>query len=508
MSGSCSIKIKNVWIADGSGAPLRKGEVLVGDGRILALEPGASGGAAAERILEFRGAVLAPGFIDAHGHSDLSLPAAPEAFSKVSQGVTCEIAGNCGLSAFPLTSRNREHLEELYANYSFPLTWDTLAGYRARVAECAPAMDMELLAGHNTLRAAAAGYEKETLSPGELREMLRLADETLEQGALGFSFGLLYVPGKFAPESEVTALMRVAAKRDKICTVHLRSEGDRLLESLEEMILCAREAGLKKLHVSHFKTAGAANFSKLDRAIEMIREARERGIRVTCDRYPYTRSMTQLSVILPGKWADLDDSAIGKRLQAPEARLRLAEEIRNGRSAGYWDTVTLVSTAAPAYQSQQGLPLSSCGPDPALAVTELLAADAAGTTAAFSGMSKENLKRILALPFTVAGSDGNALPADERFGRAHPRAFGTLPRFLKQLLESGVSPEEAVRRATGLTAEIFGLKERGLVRTGAMADLVIFDPDELEAPEDFRSPATPASGILCTLKAGRTVFSR
>ena len=253
---------RDLWLADGSGAPLRRSAVLAGDGKILAVEPDLPR-SAAERTVELGGRILAPGFIDVHGHSDLALPARPEGFGKISQGITTEIMGNCGLSAFPLTGRNREHLQELWAQYGVTLDWSDFRGWRAALSARAPKLRAEALAGHNTLRAAVAGYETETLTSAQLEEMKTLLDAELAAGAAGLSSGLLYVPGKFAPPGEIVELMRVAARRDRLYATHLRSEGNELLEALGETIDCAREAGLRRLHISHFKTAGAVSYTHL-----------------------------------------------------------------------------------------------------------------------------------------------------------------------------------------------------------------------------------------------------
>lgn len=500
---------RDLWLADGSGAPLRRSAVLAGDGKILAVEPDLPRSAAG-RTVELGGRILAPGFIDVHGHSDLALPARPEGFGKISQGITTEIMGNCGLSAFPLTGRNREHLQELWAQYGVTLDWSDFRGWRAALSARAPKLRAEALVGHNTLRAAVAGYETETLTSAQLEEMKTLLDAELAAGAAGLSSGLLYVPGKFAPPGEIVELMRVAARRDRLYATHLRSEGNELLESLGETIDCAREAGLRRLHISHFKTAGAANWEKLDAALELLEEAQKGGIAVTVDRYPYTESMTQLSVILPGKAGDLDDSALSRLLHSTEEREKLALELAASRPAAYWKTVTLVSTRSSAGRNHAGQTIAAlaerAGRTPAEFAVELLAEDAAGTTAAFRGMSPENMRRILGLPFCMMGSDENARPADDSIGRCHPRGFGSAARFLRLRLDAGSPIEAAVRQMTGLAAETFQLADRGLVRPGLCADLAAFDPDEVDGTADFSNPHTPAAGIIFTVTGGEFVY--
>ena len=499
--------IRNVWLADGTGTPLRKCACLTDDaGRIAAIEKEFSA-CAAETTVEGRGEVLAPGFIDAHGHSDISALASPECFSKISQGATAEVCGNCGLSTFPATPENRAHLNELYANYGKEVVWSSCAEYLEAGENAGTLLGLYPLCGHNTLRAAVRGYAEGEASAEEIGKMCGLLDEALAQGAPGLSFGLLYTPGVFASPDEIGALMARVAKAGKICTAHLRSEGDKLLESVSEMIELAIEAGLKRFHISHMKTAGKANLHKLAPLLDLIKEVRSRGLEISCDRYPYTESMTQLSVILPGAWGKMDDGTLKRVLADPETRLRLAEELRKSRTAEEWERCRIVSCTHPRYRAFQGQKITSAGPDPALTAAEILAFDPVNAQAAFSGMSEENMRTILQLPFCVGGSDGNALPPDRRFGPSHPRAFGALAKFVRLLLDMGSSPENAVRKVTGLTAELFSLPGAGRIAPGRRADMVLFDPDTIDGQADFSAPETPASGMSYVFKNGKIVYS-
>ena len=499
--------IKNVWLADGTGKPLRRGACLTAhDGTVAAVEKEFSG-CCAEEVFDGRGAILSPGFIDAHGHSDISALSAPECFSKVSQGVTTEIIGNCGLSAFPLTPENKEHLEILYRNYDFPLTWETGSDYLETVQGSACRLSLVPLVGHNTLRAAVRGYEKGACSARELERMCQLLERELKSGAAGLSFGLLYTPGLFAEADEIAALMKTAAMQNKICTAHLRSEGDRLLESISEMVGLALEAGLKRFHVSHLKTAGLANHGKLDKVLELFEDAERRGVEITCDRYPYIESMTQLSVALPAPWSELDDEALKKKLCSTEEQRVLMADLRIAREPEYWERCRLVNTPHPRFVSYRGRKVTSIPGDVVENVVELLSFDPVNCQAAFSGMSEENMKRIIKLPFCVAGSDGNALPGDSRFGTSHPRAFGAVARFLRLCLDEGCSIEESVRKVTQKSCEIFGLADRGVLLPGKRGDLVVFDPDGIDSKADFVSPETPAEGIVCVVKNSEMIYN-
>lgn len=499
--------IKNVWVADGSGASLKKCACLIGhDGRISALEKEFPG-CAADSQLDGKGMILAPGFIDAHGHSDISALADSGCFSKISQGITTEVCGNCGLSVFPVTPENRGHLTELYDNYGVDINWHDHLEYSRYCANNSERLSLVPLCGHNTLRAAVMGYEKHDASSEDIKNMTALLETAFQQGVRGLSFGLLYTPGCFADADEINALMRTAAKYDRICTAHLRSEGDKLLESAEEMLSLSREAGLKKFHFSHLKTAGKKNHGKLDALLALFEDAENQGIRISCDRYPYTESMTQLSVVLPGTWGELDDVALKRLLKNPEEKAELLKELRKAKDEDYWRMCRIVHTSHPDYRIFNGRKIDSIGRDPAECVVEMLAFDPVNTTAAFAGMSEENMKRIIALPFCAAGSDGNALPEDGRFGAAHPRAFGAIARFIRLLLDMGISIEQTVHKVTGLSAGIFGISDAGTIRAGAAADLVIFDPDSIDGRADFLSPETAASGIGYVFKKGKIIYT-
>ncbi len=500
---------RNLWLADGSNAPLRRCCVLAADGRIAGVEAEISA-SAADRTIDLGGRVLAPGFIDVHGHSDLALLARPEGFGKISQGVTCEVTGNCGLSPFPVTPRNREHLQQLWSRYGVEITWNDCAGYLDEIRKRGVRLRIIPLCGHNTLRAAVAGYEQRELDGKQMEEMERLLETSLRQGAAGLSTGLLYVPGEFASDEEIVRLMRIVQRGGKLYATHLRSEGNQLIESLESTLESARRSGLERIQVSHLKTAGAANWHKLDRALELFESARADGMKLFADRYPYTESMTQLSVILPGAWSELDDSALMRRLENPEEAARLERELDDARTPESWRTVRLIGTAAPAFRHYAGMTFDRIAelerqPPAALAV-RLLAADAPGSSAGFRGMSETNLARILALDFCMCGSDENARPADDSIGRGHPRAFGSFPRFLRMRLDAGEKIESAVRRVTGLPAEVFQLSRQGRIVPGSHADLAAFDPDEIDSAADFTAPHTPAAGILLTAIGGEIVY--
>jgi N-acyl-D-amino-acid deacylase len=501
--------IKNALIYDGSGKEPFAGTVICIDGMIMQVAAEYLK-VCADCIVDAGGLALAPGFIDAHSHSDVSGLAAPDAVGKVSQGITTEIIGNCGLSVYPVTKHNREHLQELYRNYDVEITWNDLNGYRRELAKRNPAVDLIPLVGHNTLRASLCGYGKHQLSVSEQNELQNSLAECFEQGAHGLSTGLLYVPGKFADSRELIGFLKTVAKYDKIYTTHLRSEGKKLSEALIETYDAVLQSGLRRLHISHLKVAGAANWHKIDELFSLLQAAKDQGIELSADRYPYTESMTQLSVVLPEPYDDMDDVALENILN-DSGEFDKIESVLSNLPTERWQTVRLVSAKAEEYRQFYGKNFAQIGKEmnlePALICAEILRSDAAGALAAFQGMSQSNMQRILEKDFVACGTDESARPEDYSIGRSHPRGFGSMPRFFNALRQNGISLEKIIQRVTCLPANIFRLEGKGLIKENFSADLVLFDPDKFKDRATFAEPHLTSSGIQKVWRQGRLVYS-
>lgn len=503
------ILIGNASVIDGSGTPRFPGWVLIENERIQTVSRTPLNGEDA-RFVNADGLILAPGFIDAHAHSDLSLIAEPEAEGKISQGITSEISGNCGLSAFPVqTPEVRSHLEKLYRIYEVPLTWHDFSSYTDAVAAAHPAVNAGFLCGHNTLRANVFGYAPAGGTPEEWHRERELLRESLEQGALGLSSGLLYTPGKFAPPEELHIIASALRDFDAPYVTHLRSEGDRLLESVEEAMNIAR-AGSGRLHLSHLKTAQPRNWHKIDGLLNKIAAAQTGGLRVTADRYPYRYGQTSLSVILPPPYDSMTDTAIQQALSASPAECRRIAKVLAGMTID-WQKIILCSTGLPGMMCYAGRTLAEIAgllqrPAPELC-TEWLSRDAVGTMAAFGGLSPENLRRIILQDYTCCGTDETARPCSERIGRSHPRGFGSFPRFIRLCRQAGQPLETVIARLTSLPARIFSLPDRGMIRAGFYADLILFSESELSDRADFRTPHAVSSGLHSVYVNGTLSFS-
>ena len=490
--------LANGLLYDGSGNSPYSADILIENDKILQVEPTGKTVFPGAEKKDLTGLSVSPGWIDPHAHSDVSLLAAPEAFGKISQGITTEISGNCGLSAFPiLTGEVREHLRILYSSCGIDPDWSDFRSYAAALAARRPAVNAVFLCGHNTLRANIAGYRQQELTPSQITAMNVLLSETLLQGACGLSTGLLYTPGCFADDNELLTLLRTVAAHNGVYATHLRNEGDRLEEALREAVFLAERSGAA-LQISHLKTALPRNWHKLGSVLSIIRSAQQRGVAIHADRYPYTFSQTSLSIVLDSPYDKMTDRAIRDVLQKdPAAYEQALNQLKaSGRD---WDRVILSRSEASAAAGLIGLTASEAakksGKTPPELVMEILREDAPGSQGAFGGMSEENLDQILKQEWVCCGTDETARPANNALGLSHPRGFGSFPVFIRKLRQAGVPMEQIIRKITSLPAGIFKLNDRGLIRPGKQADLVVFQERELDSHADFRHPHLPSEGI-------------
>ena len=483
--------ILNATLYDGSGQPPCLADIAVDPPFIIDIAPAgtlATGGAAV--VLDAAGLAVAPGFIDVHGHSDTMLIRNPCAHAKLLQGVTTEITGNCGCS---------KCIEVMPK-------WDCVADYARAVRAARPAINSATLAGHNSLRERVMGYENRPATQAEMQAMRDLLARALDEGACGLSSGLWYLPGRYAPTEEIVGLGACLRGTGKVYATHMRSEGDGLFEAIEEALAVAR-AGDGRLQVSHIKAAPRQNWHKLPALLRIIEDARAAGLQVHADRYPYIYSCTGLRMILPEPWNSIPDiqACLQDPAQAAQAAAALDGTLDDEQD---WRRV-IVTDSADCHRPYLGMTLhdiaAAMGLTPGQATVRLLAE--ARPNAAFGKMSEDNLKVILRQPWVAAGSDADAYPTDYSCGRAHPRAFGTFPRFIRMAREQGVPLADVIRRLTALPADIFGLDRRGRLATGHYADLVVFDERTFSDRATFAEPHRPAVGVRAVLVNGGLAYS-
>ncbi|MBN2683904.1 MAG: D-aminoacylase [Pontiellaceae bacterium] len=519
------IKIINGRIFDGSGAPEFAGDIGINKDSIA--EVGDLANSSTAKNIDAKGLIICPGFIDAHSHSDVYLLIEPSAASKIYQGITTEIGGNCGASAAPLhgtykmpadwcnqlerltqSAMRRAQSKNTDASPTAPPrapramhhtpNWRGVAEYRTLYSEIQPAINMALLVGHNTLHAGICGYEPRGATCDELRRMNHELERALDEGAIGLSSGLAYPPGSAVPREELIALAKTAAQRGGLYTTHMRSESNGLLEAIDEAIDIAEQADIP-LHISHLKASGSANWNKLESALEKIRRARELHSRpISADRYPYTAGSTDLDILLP-QWATYGGrDAILARIRDPKTRAALRAALAD-QPDDYWDNVMVGLTTFEAFKGKFLLEIAQeLNMEPVDAFLHLIDVDELKTGGVFFSMSESNLQRVLAEPYVSIGSDGSMrapwgpLSTDH----PHPRAYGSHSRFLRMALDGQTVPlAEAIYKMTGLPAEQFGLKNRGRLIAGYAADLVIFDPNAICEKSTYATPHQLSEGI-------------
>ena len=523
--------IKNGTIIDGQGTLAFVGDVLVEDDRIVEVIPSGERQnfktSEPQNLIDASGLIVSPGFIDAHTHSDAYLVIEPDAPSKVTQGITTEINGQCGGSVAPRYGEARLS-SDWAAVLGDRLTWRSLAEYREVLAAAKPAVNTVQFIGHNTLRSSVIGYAARAAGDEDLREMSRLLDESLDAGGWGLTTGLIYQPGKYSTPAEVAALAKVAAAKGGYYATHMRSEGDHILEAIDEVIELVKATGIRA-EISHLKTSGRKNWHKIDAVLDKIEGAMSEGLLLGSDRYPYCAAGTDLDVVLPD-WAQEGGApAELARLQIANLRSQIIEEI-NALDRD-WSTVMIGGTWAeenkrysgktvaeilgletldfrPGLASSVSSPLKSSvlslKSSPGELITSILLADGCKTGAFFFGMSEENLAKIYSRPWIVPGSDASLRAPWGPLGKdhPHPRAYATMPEFYRRVRALGFSREETVARMTSVIADRFGIRGRGRIEKGAYADLVIWNEAEFKAKATFTDPHQFTGGVKAVMTNG------
>ena len=523
--------IKNGTIIDGQGTLALVGDVLVEDDRIVEVIPAGElqnfKTSEPQNLIDASGLIVSPGFIDAHTHSDAYLVIEPDAPSKVTQGITTEINGQCGGSVAPRYGEARLS-SDWAAVLGDRLTWRSLAEYREVLAAAKPAVNTVQFIGHNTLRSSVIGYAARAAGDEDLREMSRLLDESLDAGGWGLTTGLIYQPGKYSTPAEVVAFAKVAAAKGGYYATHMRSEGDHILEAIDEVIELVKATGIRA-EISHLKTSGRKNWHKIDAVLDKIEGAMSEGLLLGSDRYPYCAAGTDLDVVLPD-WAQEGGApAELARLQIANLRSQIIAEI-NALDRD-WSTVMIGGTWAeenkrysgktvaeilgletldfrPGLASSVSSPLKSSvlslKSSPGELITSILLADGCKTGAFFFGMSEENLAKIYSRPWIVPGSDASLRAPWGPLGKdhPHPRAYATMPEFYRRVRALGFSREETVARMTSVIADRFGIRGRGRIEKGAYADLVIWNEAEFKAKATFTDPHQFTGGVKAVMTNG------
>jgi N-acyl-D-amino-acid deacylase len=502
-------KIRGARILDGSGNPWFRGDVGVRSGRIAAV--GHLGDVAAAHLLEAEDRCLAPGFIDAHTHSDFSLPTFPRAESRISQGVTTEVGGNCGFAPFPADPDRLDLLRDSSSFIAANLSWDwrSTADFLRHLDGKPLSVNFIPLAAHGAIRVAAMGFDRRRPTADEMRKMRELVAEAMEAGAAGISSGLAYAPGVFSDREELVELCRVVARFGGIYTTHMRNQDAGLLESIEESLHVGREAGIP-VQISHHKAMGEACWGKVRESLARVDEARAAGQDVTLDVYPYTAVSTTVTRFLPEWTLEGGVGALLERLRNPDLREQILREAAEDRSV-QWENVLVAAVRKPEHTPYEGMTLEALGDafgaTPLEAAVGLILADGAPFPIIRFVMAEEDVQYVLRHPAVMIGSDGYAM-SPALGSKPHPRSYGTFTRILGHYVREKklLSLEEAVRKMTSFPASRFGLSDRGSIRPGQVADLVLFDAATVQDAATFAEPHRYSEGIAWVMVGGQIVW--
>lgn len=510
--------LRGATVVDGTGAPGFSADVAVADGLIVAV--GDLGGTPARRVVDAEGLVLSPGFIDLHTHADFTLPSYPRALSMVSQGVTTQLTGNCGFSPFPVVPERMALLRE-YAGFldaGLPWgSWHTAEEFFALLDELPLSGNVACQVGHGSVRMAAMGFDTSEPSPEQLAQMTEYVADAMAAGAFGISSGLTYAPASAATTDELVAVAEAAAQAGGFYSTHIRSEATTVEEAVTEALDVGRRAGLP-VQLSHHKIMGQGNWPKVSRTLALVDAASAEGMDVLLDQYPYTAGSTGLAVVLP-RWALVGGVAeMQARLADPDQRARIREQmaaqrpedLRAGLRVFEPDTVVIAEVPEGPLTAYVGRTLTQVaqarGQDPVDAALDLLSEAGGGILTIVHGQSEDNLRRIMSHPLTAIASDGWTL-SPEAGGRPHPRSYGTYARVLGRYVREDkvLGLEEAVRKMTSLPARRLGLTDRGVIKPGAAADLVLFDPGSVIDNATFDDPHRFCGGVRTVVVNGVVV---
>jgi N-acyl-D-amino-acid deacylase len=501
------VLVRGGTLYDGTGAPPRRADIGIRGDTIAAVDDLSS--ATARTVVDAKGLAVAPGFINMLSWSTESLIVDGRSQGEIRQGVTTEIFGE-GSSMGPLTDEMKRRMKEEQADLKYDIRWTTLAEYLAYLEKKGVAPNVASYIGAATVREYVIGLDDRPPTPAEMERMRRLVQREMEAGALGIGTSLIYAPGTYAKTEELVELCKVAARYQGKYISHLRSEGDRFLEAIDELVRISREAGLPA-EIYHLKAAGEANWPKMDQAIARIEKARGEGLKITADMYTYTAGATGFDACIPPWARDGGYEALFRRIQDAESRPRILADMRRPaegwenlcRAAGSPERLLLVEFKTDALKPLTGKTLAEVvktrGTDPENTILDLVLADRTRVGVVFFLMSEDNVRKQVRLPWVSFGSDAASMAPEEPFTRssAHPRSYGNFARLLGRYVrdEKLVSLEDAIRRLAALPATNVGLDRRGRLAPGMFADVVVFDPATIADRATFETPHQYAVGM-------------
>jgi len=513
ISNSFDLIIKNGTVIDGTGSKRYKADIGIIDNKIY--EIGDLSSASSDKIIDANGKIVSPGFIDIHTHTDIELLVNPNAESKIRQGITLEVSGNCGSSPFPLSASDREDKSRHFMErYGFECSWNNLSGFYSSLEKSGISLNYASFTGHCDLRAYVVGRHDVPPTPEQLKKMQDVLAESMEQGSLGLSTGLEYSPGSYAKTDELIALCNVVAKYNGVYSTHMRNEDDTVEEAVEEAIEICRKSGAS-LQISHLKACNKNNWHKVKNILSKLEKYHDEGLPVMADRYPYTAYGTGLSALIP-LWARQGDTKeVVNRLKDDSEFDKMLPPLKSrGEGIGGWDRFLISYTVSENYSSYAGKTISQCceltGNDAEQTIRQILIDNNLSAGMVGFAMDEQNTMDVLAHPLVSIGSDGSVAapygPLSE--GKPHPRFYGTFPRVLGYYArEKGIfSLEDAVKKSSYMNAQKLGLHNRGKIAKKHLADIVIFDDKKIIDKAEFAAPHQYPEGIEFVIVNGTVVI--
>lgn len=505
------LKLVNCRIVDGTGAPWFRGEVGISEGRIALVRNTIS--EEAHETEDLHDQILCPGFIDMHTHSDLRVFLNPEEDAKLMQGITSALVGQDGLSVAPLSPSALPGMKQRLLGLNGALenwTWNSMAEYLSAVDGANPAANTAMLVPHGSVRASVVGWEARAATDDEIRRMAEMVEKAMEEGAYGFSTGLIYPPCLYAEEKELVALAAATAAHGGFFVVHMRNEQDYIEDALQEVISVCTKAACP-LHISHLKIAGKKNWGRAAEVLGVIDSAREKGLEVTFDQYPYTAGSTMLDALIPPAFHVSGQKKMLEDLKNPEVRREVGDLIdgktdtvwENWIASCGWEGIFINSVHTEKSRWMEGKNLAEIASETSRsevdALCDLLIAEEGKVTMTLFYGCEEDVK-------TIMGHEAMLFCSDSIVGgKPHPRAYGSAARILGHYVrETGtLSLSQAIRRMTSGPAARLGLQDRGILREGMIADLVAFDPELIAEKGTYQEPVQYPAGITSVLVSGK-----
>lgn len=501
--GAFDIVVKNGRVIDGTGNPWFKGDVGINNERISVL--GELGRFEAEREIDANGLIVCPGFIDVHTHSDVSFLVTPKPDSKILQGVTTEIVGNCGTSTAPVTEYGKSFFSKRYEYVNVRWDWTKVSQYLRILETNGLPLNVGTLIGHGTVRASVLGFEARDPNPKEIESMKSLVKSGMEDGAFGLSTGLKYAPGCYAKIDEIAELCKVVHQYGGVYATHIRNQGDSLIKSIDEAIEISRRSGAP-VQIAHLKVKGRDNWGKAKSMLRIIDKARSSGVDVTFDQYPYLAASTNAFAITPSWAREGGIESFLERIKDPDLRKKVETEIIEQEDWRGSEKIVV----AQFDRSHEGRSLdelaSRYNKSPESVMCDLLL-EASGNVPVILFFGWENdVRDIMTHHAMMVGSDGSSLSPHGVLGRGkpHPRNYGCFPKFFgRYVLKEGLlSVEDGIRRMTSFPAQRYGLTDRGLLREEMYADIVILDPREVIDVATYKDPHRYPEGMKLVLVNG------